>query len=195
MSYKNYLIVLPLIVVSCTSNPNIDTTPTDNNSQLKSTDSLSLCQKTEVAVVACQIDEPQGRLLAICHSNEINNTNVTNDGPKVHYRLGTLSNIDSSKAFTKHNPLLRWVDTSAYTTYFGFKQNNKYYSVGVPQETDGAKVFIEIFDEKGQALSGLSCISNSFEHKMLTSPAILDLSDEDVYQQGGHFPYDYDTNR
>lgn len=179
-------------MVSCTSNSNIDITPTDNNSQLKSTDSLSLCQKLEVAVVACQIEEPQGRLLAICHSNEISNTNVSQT---VHYRLGTPSNIDSSKAFTKHKPLLRWVDTSAYTTYFGFKQNNKYYSVGVPQETEGAKVFIEIFDEKGQALSGLSCINNSFEHEMLTSPAILDLSDEDVYQQGGHFPYDYDTNR
>lgn len=182
MNYKGWVVFLPLILVSCVDNTQIEPNYLSSSEPM----SLSLCKTTEVAVVSCQVDEPQGRMLSICHSNETQ---------KVHYRIGIQDNINSSKEFTKHDPLLRWVDSSAYTTYFGFEKGEKYYSIGVPQETQGAKVFMDISNEKGQELYSLSCVTNSFEQKILTSPAIIDLSDEEVYKQGVNFPYDYYKNR
>lgn len=179
MSYKNYLLLLSLALASCVNSTENDEKP------LASFDSSSLCQTTEIALVSCQMDEPQQRLLAICHAK---------DSQEVHYRLGTQSNMDADKAFSANAPLLRWLDSSAYTTYFGFKHNDQYYSVGVPQEAHGAKVFMDIFDKQGKEVSNLSCTDNSFAQKALASPAIIDLSDQEMYQHGTNFPYDYYTN-
>ncbi len=184
MSYHIGFMLMPLMLLSCVNDNN--TIVYDDPLTLKSTAQSSLCQKTEIAVVSCQLDEPERRLLALCHST---------DTQKVHYRLGHQGQIDSTQMFTEQKPLLRWVDSSAYTTYFGFKKSNQYYSIGVPQETHGAKVFVDIIDKHGQESSSISCVNNSFEHKMLASPAIMDLSDDEVYKQGINFPYDYYTNQ
>lgn len=191
MSYKIGLILLPLLLLSCIDNEDVEPTHlTLTNTEAVATEvsesallsPSSLCQDSEIAMVSCQMDEPQARLLSICQ---------TNATQKVHYRLGTPDNISVDKTFTEQQPLLRWVDSSAYTTYFGFQDNGQYYSVGVPQETHGAKVFMDAYDQEGQAVAHLSCTSNSFADKAVASPAIIDLSNEDIYNHGINFPYDY----
>ncbi|WP_367109212.1 hypothetical protein [uncultured Psychrobacter sp.] len=179
MSYKNYLLLLASVLASCVHSADTHDQP------LSSFEASSLCQKTEVALVSCQMDEPQQRMLAICHAKDL---------PEVYYRLGTHDKVDQGVTFTVQNPLLRWIDSSAYTTYFGFKDSDQYYNIGVPQETHGAKVFMDIFDQQGQEVANLSCINNSFVDKTLASPAIIDLDDKEIYKHGVNFPYDYYTN-
>lgn len=54
---------------------------------------------------------------------------------------------------------------------------------------------MDISNERGQKLSSLSWVTNSFEQNTLTSPAIIDLSDEEVYKHEVNFSYDYYKNK
>lgn len=96
--------------------------------------------------------------------------------------------IELIKFFDKKNNLLRWTDISTGTIYFGFKNNETLYSLGVPSEAYGSKVFLEAFTNKGKNLFEKECTTNSFGETRKKTNTIKDVEDSVIRNSGFDFP-------
>jgi hypothetical protein len=138
----------------------------------------TLCQREEIMIASCQIDENLKRILSICSSG---------DRKSIAYRFGTKSKIEMEVDFSRHRRVSRWDDSWTHTIHFGFKIGEYGYILGVPQETYGAKAFLDV--TKGDTLIKSSqCLENSFGEKALLSEAIVDIPDAAVRDSGFIFP-------
>jgi hypothetical protein len=137
-----------------------------------------LCGFGEVVVASCNSGEIKNRLLSFCGSA---------DNKTIFYRFGTRSTIELIKAFSSKNPVFRWVDAATYTTYFGFRSSGYAYVFGVPQETLGAKAFLEVTSLNRPVMSR-TCTDNSYGRKSIVSEAIKEVEDSEVRESGFLFP-------
>lgn len=92
-----------------------------------------------------------------------------------------------TQTFRAIRPLFRWVDKATYTTYFGFRTGEYGYVVGVPQQTFGAKAFLEVL-KLNKTIMSKTCTANSFGSERLKSVAIKELEDGSVRAQHFSFP-------
>jgi hypothetical protein len=139
-----------------------------------------LCEPDEIMIASCNLDEKINRTLSFCAST---------DNKKILYRFGTKSTIELIKGFSSENPVFRWIDTTTYTTYFGFRSSGYAYAFGVPQETLGAKAFLDVTNLNRPVMTH-TCTGNSFGRKSIVSEAIKDIDDNLVRGSGFIFPPD-----
>lgn len=141
-----------------------------------------LCEPDEIMVASCRLDEEKNRILSFCASA---------DSKTMLYRFGTGSTIELMKSFSSENPVFRWVDAATYTTYFGFRSSGHAYVFGVPQETLGAKAFLEVTSLNRPAMTR-TCTENSSGRKSIVSEAIKEVADNVV--RGSDFLFPPDSN-
>lgn len=141
-------------------------------------DEANLCSSDEVIIASCQLKEKRNKILSFCASA---------DNKKVNYRFGLKENIELSAGFSSSDSLSRWVDAATYTVYFGFRRGKYSYVFGVPQETLGAKAFLDVAKGDRNIMS-VECMDNSFGDKMLRSDVIQDLEDELIRDSYFVFP-------
>ncbi|WP_139208485.1 MULTISPECIES: hypothetical protein [unclassified Pseudomonas] len=138
----------------------------------------NLCTPNEIMIASCRLDEKKQRTVSFCSSA---------DQKRVTYRIGTVSTMEMDVTFPEDSRLYRWVDRATYTVYFGFRVMKYAYIFGVPQETFGAKAFLDV-TKQDKDLMSRTCTSNSFGEKMLDSAAIQEVSDDLVRGNGFLFP-------
>lgn len=137
-----------------------------------------LCEPNEVMIASCHLSERKNRIVSLCASA---------DGAMVFYRIGKEQNMELVNGFSKRRVLSRWVDKATYTTYFGFRLPPYAYVLGVPQQTYGAKAFLDVYrDDKGIMLR--VCTDNSFGETTFRSEAIREVPDDVVRGNGFLFP-------
>lgn len=107
----------------------------------------------------------------------------------VNYRFGLSSKVELDAVFSSEVPLSRWVDTATYTAYLGFRQAKYSYVFGVPQETLGAKAFLDVTKDNKDLMSA-ECADNSFWKKDLGTEAIKEVENEFVRSNSFIFPPD-----
>lgn len=134
-----------------------------------------LCLQSETVIASCRIG---GKEISFCSAQS---------GGYVAYRYGVKSNIELRVKFDKKYPLSRWVDLATYTTYLGFRRGRYTYSFGMPQETLGARAFLDI-SRDDLLVASLSCAENSFGEKGLVSDAVVEVRDDLVRSNGFVFP-------
>lgn len=138
----------------------------------------NLCKTSEIMIASCHLHEGKKRVVSLCASA---------DGAMVFYRIGKEQNMELVNGFSKRRVLSRWVDKATYTTYFGFRLPPYAYVFGVPQQTYGAKAFLDVYrDDKGIMLR--VCTDNSFGETALRSEAIREVPDDVVRGNGFLFP-------
>lgn len=138
----------------------------------------NLCTLDEVLIASCHLSEKKKRIISFCASADKN---------LVSYRFGLGSAVELDAVFSNEVPLSRWMDIATYTVYFGFRRGGYSYVFGVPQETLGAKAFLDV--ERGNKnVMSVDCTDNSFGEKNLNSKAIQDVEDESVRGNGFLFP-------
>ncbi|MBH3346332.1 hypothetical protein I5O09_21640 [Pseudomonas parafulva] len=138
----------------------------------------SLCSLGRDVIFTCLLDDGKGGVVSLCKGS----APLTVD-----YLQGTDKGIESKTVFRRDEPIFRWVDAATYTTYFGFKRAGSSYVFGDPQETFGAKAFLELSKSGGQ-VETVRCHDKSFGDKEFDSPAISDVPDEVVRGSGFEFP-------
>ncbi|MCK1792054.1 hypothetical protein [Pseudomonas violetae] len=138
----------------------------------------TLCTTDEVMIASCHLNEKKNRILSFCSSA---------DKKVVSYRFGLISKVELDAVFSSEAPLSRWVDTATYTVYLGFRRAKYSYVFGVPQETLGAKAFLDVAKDNKDLMSA-ECTDNSFGEKDLGSEAIHEVEDEFVRSNGFIFP-------
>lgn len=138
----------------------------------------SLCTSDEVMIASCHLKEKKNRTLSFCASS---------DKKKVSYRFGSNSKVELDTVFSIEGPLSRWVDVVTYTVYFGFRHGRYSYVFGVPQETLGAKAFLDVARDNKNVMSA-ECTDNSFGEKSLSSEAILEVEDGSIRNNKFLFP-------
>lgn len=131
-------------------------------------------------VASCKLDENKNRTLSFCASA---------DRETMLYRFGTRPTIELMKSFSSENPVFRWIDTATHTIYFGFRSSGYAYVFGVPQETLGAKAFLDVTNLNRPVMTH-TCTGNSFGRKSIVSEAIKDIDDNLVRGSGFIFPPD-----
>lgn len=146
---------------------------------------ISLCTSDEVMIASCNLNEKKNRVLSFCASP---------DKKIVNYRFGFSSKIELDAVFSSEAPLSRWVDVATYTVYLGFRRGKYSYVFGVPQETLGAKAFLDVARDNKDVISA-ECTDNSFGEKNLSSKAIQDVEDESVRNNGFLFPPNDNSKR
>jgi hypothetical protein len=139
----------------------------------------TLCSLDEVVIASCHISA-KNKIVSFCSSS---------DREKISYRFGVVSKIELEAVFSNNIPLSRWVDVATYTVYLGFKRREYNYVFGVPQETLGAKAFLDVTKGSESIMSAV-CTDNSFGEKNLINTAIRDMEDESVRSNGFLFPPD-----
>ena len=139
-----------------------------------------LCEPDEIMVASCRLDEKKNRILSFCASA---------DSKTIFYRFGTGSTVELMKNFSSENPVFRWIDAATYTTYFGFRSSEYAYVFGVPQETLGAKAFLEVTSLNRSVMSR-TCTDNSFGRKSIVSEAVREIEDSVVRGADFLFPPD-----
>lgn len=137
-----------------------------------------LCEPDESVVASCRLDDTRNRILSFCASA---------DTKTIFYRFGTRPAIELTKNFSSKNPVFRWVDAATYTTYFGFRSSRYAYVFGVPQETLGAKAFLEVTDLNRPVMTR-TCTENSFGEKTIISEAIKEVRGNVVRESVFLFP-------
>lgn len=145
----------------------------------KSFNKISLCKVDEIDLVSCQINEPKKRIVSICHDKR---KNVTE------YKFGKKNKIELTQIFTPEKNLLRWTDVATGTVYFGFKNGQAYYSLGVPQKRYGAKTFLEVTSTNQKMLFQKECTENSFGETDKKLSTIKNVPDDKVRNGGFDFP-------
>jgi hypothetical protein len=141
-------------------------------------DEANLCFKEETYIGGCHLAEKKSRLLSFCAQ-----------GRNVIYRFGSEKKLEMEYFFSKDRPLTRWVDKATYTTYFGFRSGRYGYSFGVPQQTFGARAFLEV-TQGNQTVMSRRCTQNSFGKEDLESEAIREADDAKIRISGFVFPPD-----
>ena len=138
----------------------------------------TLCLTHESLIAGCRLDEQKQRSVSLCSSA---------DKETITYRFGTLEKFEMTQIFRATSPLFRWVDKATYTTYFGFRTGAYGYVVGVPQQTFGAKAFLEVL-KLNKTIMSKTCTSNSFGSEHVDNAAIRELEDSSVRAQHFSFP-------
>lgn len=136
------------------------------------------CVKNETLIAGCHLDEQKQRSVSLCSSA---------DKETITYRFGTPEKDEMTQTFRATRPLFRWVDKATYTTYFGFRTGEYGYVVGVPQQTFGAKAFLEVL-KLNKTIMSKTCTANSFGSERLKNVAIKELDDGSVRAQHFSFP-------
>jgi hypothetical protein len=139
-----------------------------------------LCYADEYMIASCRLDEAKSRILSFCAgaNNKI-----------IFYRFGTVSMTELTRLCSSENPVFRWIDAATYTTYFGFRSSGYAYVFGVPQETLGAKAFLEVTSLNRSVMSR-TCTDNSFGRKTIVSEAVREVEDSVVRGADFLFPPD-----
>lgn len=137
-----------------------------------------LCEFDEFVVASCRLGEIRNRLVSFCGSA---------DAKTIFYRFGTEARIELIKGFSSGDPVFRRIDAATYTTYFGFRVSKYAYVFGVPQETLGAKAFLEVTGLNGDVMNR-TCTGNSYGRKTVVSEAIEEVGDAVVRGFGYLFP-------
>ena len=122
----------------------------------------------------------KNRVLSFCASA---------DKKIVNYRFGLSSKVELDAVFSSEAPLSRWVDTATYTVYLGFRRAKYSYVFGVPQETLGARAFLDVAKDNKDLMSA-ECTDNSFWEKDLGTEAIKEVENEFVRSNSFIFPPD-----
>lgn len=135
----------------------------------------NLCSRKEAVIASCKIGR---KVLSFC---------ANQDGSLVSYRYGVKSKIELGVIFNSENPLNRWVDAATYTTYLGFRRGKYSYSFGIPQETLGAKAFLDVSRENS-IIKSLLCTGNSQGMKSFSGSAIVEIDDDSVRSNKFIFP-------
>lgn len=138
----------------------------------------TLCNANEIMIASCQIDEQKFRKLSICSAQ---------DKETIVYRFGKKKKIEMSVIFSRKNRLNRWSDIGTYTTYFGFRKGDYGYSFGVPQQTYGAKAFLDI-TWRDKLIQSHNCMSNSFGETNLLNDAVFEVPDDSIRNNKFLFP-------
>ena len=139
---------------------------------------VDLCSFDEVMVASCHLDDGKSGIVSFCASTS---------EQIITFRSGSVSNKGSSVVFSEINPISRWVDAATYTVYLGFRLGRYSYVFGVPQETLGAKAFLDVVED-GEDLITEKCTDNSFGQKRLANGAIQEVEDEFVRGNEFMFP-------
>jgi hypothetical protein len=144
----------------------------------------TLCNEQEKILLTCGIQNSEN-IVSICAAN----LKTSNNSNYIEYRYGTKNKIQLIyKVVEKNkNTLYRYTDSANYTTYFGFNNKGYSYSIGVPQETYGAKVFLTI-QQGDKIFSNKQCNTNSFGEKLFKSSLITDISSDTIEKSGYIFP-------
>ncbi|KAB0568853.1 hypothetical protein JBE38_07085 [Pseudomonas sp. ICBG1301] len=138
----------------------------------------SLCKPSEKMIASCHLHEGKNRVVSLCASA---------DSTLVFYRIGKEQNMELVSGFSKRRVLSRWVDKATYTTYFGFRLPPYSYVFGVPQQTYGAKAFLEAYRDDKEIMLRV-CTENSFGETALISEAIREVPDDLVRGNDFLFP-------
>jgi hypothetical protein len=138
----------------------------------------TLCRINEIVIASCRLDEAKGRVVSFCANT---NKNI------VTYRVGSNSDLEMDIKFSKRKPVSRWLDIGTYTTYFGFRREAYSYVFGVPQESLGAKAFLEVI-KNDKIIASLDCTDNSYGEKNIDSEAIISVGDDSVRDNEFLFP-------
>lgn len=157
----------------------IFTIPLISLSHAKSLNTVTLCSANEIDIASCQIAESKKRIVSICHDEKKN---------KTEYRFGKRNKVELIQSFDASHKLLRWKDLGTGSTYFGFKNNQTFYSLSIPQEKNEAKAFLEAFTNDGHSKFQKSCTTNSFGETAKKLITIQDVSDRKVRDSGFDFP-------
>lgn len=138
----------------------------------------SLCNSGRDTIFTCRLGDGETGIVSLCKGRT----------PRtVDYLQITDKGVESTIVFDRDKPIFRWVDSATYTTYFGFKELDGSYVFGNPQETCGAKAFLEVSEDGGLSKT-VRCRENSFGDKNFDSPAINEISDEVVRRSEFEFP-------
>lgn len=135
-----------------------------------------LCAAAETKIASCETTK--GKIVSVCSGD---------NRVEAYYRFGTPLDVELEVKFHQGRSLYRWVDLNTYITFFGFRRGGYLYVLGVPQETFGARAFINVRKAGSDFSYGdtFTCRSNSFGEKMLASKAITDVVDEAVRTKEG----------
>ncbi|UOK35910.1 hypothetical protein [Pseudomonas palleroniana] len=136
----------------------------------------SLCALAETKIASCETTK--GKLVSICSGN---------NKVDVYYRFGELLGTELEVKFRQEKKLYRWLDLNTYITFLGFENGGYLYVFGVPQETLGARAFLNV-RKAGSAFTyedTFTCNSNSFGDKTLASQVITDVADDLVRTKEG----------
>jgi hypothetical protein len=136
----------------------------------------TLCSSDEVVIASCHLNERSNRIVSFCASAD-----------KINYRFGSSSKMELIAVFSSEDRLSRWVDRATYTVYLGFERAKYSYVFGVPQETLGAKAFLDVSKHHKNLMSA-ECTDNSFGEKDLVSQVIQEVEDNFVRDNGFIFP-------
>ncbi len=139
---------------------------TCSGSQISRAEDESLCNLDEIMIATCDL-ETEHSSRSIC--------GLGND--TVYYRGGTRRNLDFVIEFTQSFPISRWLDLGTYTTYFGYRDDERAYIFGVPEEKYGALAFL-VSRDNHKSEDIVQCLENSFGDKKYPSRAIKDIDDD-----------------
>lgn len=127
----------------------------------------TLCKSFEVNVVSCEVEGRKKKVISICAGSSDNGRTFDN----IRYLFGQKNNIQLEYSVKQNNTkskMYRGVDNGTFTTYFGFKNGEYFYVIGVPEERYGAKAFLNIF-KNNEIITSLQCKTNSFGMKNIQS--------------------------
>jgi hypothetical protein len=125
------------------------------------------CYSGEIEVVSCTVRHNK-KLLSICGGR---------DRSYVFYRFRKREKLELEVEFSAANQIVRWVQPRNLVTFFSFDRGGYSYTVGVPQETFGARAyyFVRRVGEPIDFNAPIYCTSNSLGDKNWRSDAIADL--------------------
>ncbi|WP_223515943.1 hypothetical protein [Pseudomonas sp. GL-R-26] len=139
---------------------------------------VDLCKADEMVIASCRLSEAKGRVVSFCASA---------NKKTISYRVGSNSDLEMNIQFSNKKPVSRWLDVGTYTTYFGFRRAAYSYVLGVPQESLGARAFLEVA-KNDKILTSVDCVDNSYGEKNIDSEAIINVQDDLVRSNGFLFP-------
>jgi hypothetical protein len=130
------------------------------------------CYSGEIEVLSCTVKHNK-KLISVCGSE---------DRYYVYYRFGKKRKPELEVEFSAANQIVRWVQPRNLVTFFSFDRGGYSYTIGVPQETFGARAyyFVRRVGESIDFNAPIFCTSNSLGHKNWRSDAIADLDSASV---------------
>lgn len=139
---------------------------TGAGSEISKAEDESLCNSDETMIATCDLKTEKSSR-SICGIGD----------ETVFYRSGTREHLDFAIEFNPPSPITRWIDLGTYTTYFGYRDGERAYILGVPEEKHGALAFL-VSRKKNESEDMIECHENSFGDKKYPSKAIKDIDDD-----------------
>lgn len=131
---------------------------------LKNTEDPTLCTGNEISVVSCAIAAPKNKIVSVCAIQR--DKSITG----IEYRFGKKAAVEMTYPVNEKtkNKIYRGTLRATHTKIFGFKINEYFYVIGVPQESFGARAFLQI-RKNGSIVKNMQCTSNSFGESEIES--------------------------